>query len=180
MSPVTIARSAATKPRESSALRNIGSAFLRRSARGLGPFLVAPFAIVLIAPKVFLDDDVHDVVRSAVDEARVVFKELLDGLFDLYFERNDGWCFLNQWHGGCPFLRDSKSAPSRFGDFSAAGFASGFPFKFLISQCLFSTRSAEAGEDGGAKGNFCVLHCFSSALTPLLPAAFKISASNST
>src|SRR5258706_3961990 len=74
----------------------------------------------------------------------------------------------------------SGVAPARFGDFSAAGFAPGFRFKFLIAQCVFSGRGAEAGEDGGAEGDFCGLHCLSSAFTPLLPAAFQISTSNST
>jgi hypothetical protein len=61
--------------------------------------LFPPPAIVLVAPEILLDDGVDDVIRAAFDESRIVLKQLLDGLFDVYLQGDDGWCFLDEWHG---------------------------------------------------------------------------------
>src|SRR5579862_6861890 len=98
-----MASSAARKFRESRMRRNIGSApfgrcTLRCSSCGRA-VLFTPPPIVLVAPEILSEDGVDDVVWAAVDEARVLLKQLLDGFFDFYLQRDDGWRFLNQWHG---------------------------------------------------------------------------------
>src|SRR6266481_5712875 len=117
-----MAKSAATKLRESRMRRNIllsscgGGAF--RCFRRLRAMLLPPFAILLVAPEIFLDHGINDVVRAAFDEARVVLQQLLDGLFDFHLQRHDGWCFLNEWHGSSPLidvLPDSFCAAEKAG-----------------------------------------------------------------
>src|SRR6516164_5030508 len=105
----------ATKRRAPRSLRSMGSALLRSAAAsGLGSLLIAPFAIVLVAPEVPLDHRIDDVVRRAVDEPGVVFKQLLHGLLDLHLEGYDLRRLLNQWHCGSPLVYWApKSIPGR-------------------------------------------------------------------
>jgi hypothetical protein len=65
---------------------------------GSAAALLAPLAIVLVAPKDFLQDRIEDVVRAAFDEPRVVFEEFVHGFFEMYFSRLNCGCFLNDGH----------------------------------------------------------------------------------
>jgi hypothetical protein len=64
----------------------------------------APLAVVLISPKNFLQDGIHDVVGVAFDEPGIVFEKLVDWLFEFYFSSYDPWCFLNDRHVVPPLL----------------------------------------------------------------------------
>jgi hypothetical protein len=64
----------------------------------------SPLAVVLIPPEYFFQDGVNDVVGVALDELGVVFKQLVDRLFELYFPSHDRWCFLNDRHCVPPLM----------------------------------------------------------------------------
>src|SRR6266436_1866189 len=64
----------------------------------------SPLAVVLIPPKHFLQGGVDDVVCTALDEPGIVFEQLVDRLFELYFPSHDRWRFLNDRHWVSPLV----------------------------------------------------------------------------
>src|SRR5437016_648323 len=60
---------------------------------------LAPPAIVLVAPKSFLEHGIDDVIRVAFDKLCVIIKQSADGFLDAHFASHDGRSFLNDRHG---------------------------------------------------------------------------------
>src|SRR5215831_9905639 len=60
--------------------------------------LVAPLAIVLIAPKDSLQDRIEDVVRAALNEPGIVFEQIIDGLFETNLANLDCRCLFYDRH----------------------------------------------------------------------------------
>jgi hypothetical protein len=70
----------------------------------VGASSFAPLAVVLVAPKYFLQDCVNDVVCVALDEPSVIFEEFVDRLLKLHFSGHDPCRFLKDRHGVPPLL----------------------------------------------------------------------------
>src|SRR5437016_782514 len=72
----------------------------RRRFPGARSALIAPLAVVLVAPQRFLQNGINDVIRAALDELGVVVEKCAYGFLHANFARKDVWSFLYDWHDG--------------------------------------------------------------------------------
>jgi hypothetical protein len=65
------------------------------------PAVITPFAVFRVTPQL-LEHGIDDVIRAAVDEARIVIEEFSNRRLDPDFSRDDNGLLLDECHSAFP------------------------------------------------------------------------------